>query len=351
MENRRFSLFWPILLIAVGLFLFMNNVGAITGSTWEVLLKLWPLILIVAGLDGIWRREGFVGSTVVIGLGVVFLMGNLGYLQFGVWELMLRLWPIFLVALGLDLMIGRKNPWSALVGVIIGVMATAGIVWLVLSSPLAVQLRTEPVAFPKDEVTSARGSIALPVGRLTVGSGANPNYLLDGQVALAGTQEVVKDYNKASIPLTFGLKVSGFSNLTPFGGSANREAWELMLNDKVSYELSLKTAVGEQKIDLGKLSVSSLECEIAVGKQVITLPASGTVQAVVRNAVGEVNIYIPRGTPVSIRVEKAVTALDIPADFTRSGHMIYSPGAETAATRSEVTIHNAVGRISVQVLP
>ncbi len=354
MEKRRFSLFWPILFIAVGIFLFLNNIGAISGSTWEVLLKLWPLILIVAGLDGIWRREGFVGSTVVIGLGVVFLMGNLGYLQFGVWELILRLWPIFLVALGLDLMIGRQKPWSAVAGVAVGILATAGIVWLVLSSSLAVQLNREAVTFPKGEIQTARGTVTHPVGKLSVGSGAAAGNLLEGDVAIISTQSLRKDINPTGSPAYFELSASGFSSYTPFTGSANQETWDLKLNDKVSYSLTLKTAVGEQAINLTGLTVSGVTCEMAVGKQVVTLPGSGAILVDVRSAIGEVIIYVPRGAAVRVRVEKAITALDAPADFTRSGSMLYAPGTPEGSSGTgvmEVSVHNAIGRISVQYLP
>ena len=250
----------PGLDIAVGIFLFLNNIGAISGSTWEVLLKLWPLILIVAGLDGIWRREGFVGSTVVIGLGVVFLMGNLGYLQFGVWELILRLWPIFLVALGLDLMIGHKKPWNAVAGVAVGILATAGIVWLVLSSPLAVQLNREAVTFPKGDLQAARGTVTHPVGKLSVGSGAAAGNLLEGDVAIISTQSLRKEIDPAGSPAYFELSASGFSSYTPFTGSANQETWDIKLNDKVSYSLTLKTAVGEQAITAGDKPATSTAC-------------------------------------------------------------------------------------------
>lgn len=351
MESRRFSIFWPLLFIAIGLFLFFNNIGAISGSTWDVLVKLWPLLLIVGGLDGIWRREGFVGSTVVIALGVVFLLGNLGYLQFGSWEMVLRLWPIFLVALGLDILIGRKNPWSAVVGVGIGLLATAGIVWLMLASPIAVQIDTQPVSFPKAGAVDARGTIALPVGKLAIAKGAAADALLDGQVALGSTQTLRRDHQAAVTPATFEMSISGFSTFTPFGGGAERQTWDLKLNEGVVYDLTLKTAVGEQDIDLSGLKLKAVTSEMAVGKQVITLPASGGVSVKVQSAVGEVILYVPRGVGVKMRVDKALTALDAPADYRREGNMLYSPGVESTASVVDVTVHNAIGRISVQMLP
>jgi hypothetical protein len=282
---------------------------------------------------------------------VVFLLGNLGYLQFGSWEMILRLWPIFLVALGLDILIGRKNPWSAVAGVGIGLLATAGIVWLMLASPIAVQIDTQPVTFPKAGAMDARGTISLPVGKLVLAKGAAADALLDGQVALGSTQTLRRDHQAAVSPATFELSISGFSNFTPFGGGAERQTWDLKLNEGVAYDLTLKTAVGEQAIDLSGLKLKTVTSEMAVGKQVITLPASGGVSVNVQSAVGEVILYVPRGVGVKMRVDKALTALDAPGDFRREGNMLYSPGVETAAAVVDVTVRSAIGRISVQMLP
>ena len=135
---RRHSIFWPLLLIAAGILLFMNNLGQLPGTTWDVVLRLWPVLLIAAGLDGFWRGEGYAGATVVTGLGVIFLLGNLGYLTFTAWDLILRLWPILLVAVGLDIILGQRRPWSAVIGVLIGLVVTAGIFWVIVNAPVAV---------------------------------------------------------------------------------------------------------------------------------------------------------------------------------------------------------------------
>jgi hypothetical protein len=59
------------------------------------------------------RRRSLVGPVILIGLGVVFLLNNLGVLAWSVWEVILRLWPILLVAAGLDLLLGRRSIWGS----------------------------------------------------------------------------------------------------------------------------------------------------------------------------------------------------------------------------------------------
>ena len=47
------------------------------------------------------RHGGLVGPAILIGLGVVFLLNNLGMLDWGIWNILLRLWPLLLIAIGL----------------------------------------------------------------------------------------------------------------------------------------------------------------------------------------------------------------------------------------------------------
>ena len=55
------------------------------------------------------RRGGLIGPVILIGLGSVFLLINLGVLSWSVWTVIFRLWPVLLVAAGLDLLLGRRS--------------------------------------------------------------------------------------------------------------------------------------------------------------------------------------------------------------------------------------------------
>src|ERR1700694_2363044 len=55
--SRRYrSYFWPALLILVGVIAFLVNSGVISTDRLSLLADLWPLILIVIGLELLTRR-------------------------------------------------------------------------------------------------------------------------------------------------------------------------------------------------------------------------------------------------------------------------------------------------------
>ena len=76
MEYRhyhRHSIFFPLLLIIVGLLLFLGSLQGFQNYSWEWMLRLWPLLFVAAGLDSLYQWHGFVGAVVWIGVGVTAL--------------------------------------------------------------------------------------------------------------------------------------------------------------------------------------------------------------------------------------------------------------------------------------
>ena len=51
------GVFWPLLLIALGLIFLLQNFGFISGVSWLALASLWPLLLVLIGLDIAFARR------------------------------------------------------------------------------------------------------------------------------------------------------------------------------------------------------------------------------------------------------------------------------------------------------
>ena len=70
-------------------------------------------------------------GLILVALGVVFLLQNLGVLGWGVWGTLWRFWPVVLLLIGLNIILRGQSPWLMLgitVVVLIGVIAAAVLV-------------------------------------------------------------------------------------------------------------------------------------------------------------------------------------------------------------------------------
>ncbi len=351
MQNwRRRSIFWPLLLIAAGVLLFLNNMGTVSGSSWDSIFRLWPVILIAAGLDGFWKGEGYTGATVVTGLGVLFLLGNLGYLTLSAWDLILRLWPLFIVAIGLDLLIGKRRPWSAVAGILVGLVVTAGIFWLVVNSSLTTNYNTEDVNLKRNGANAARGTISLPVGKLNLVAGAEGDTLISGNLQVNSGEYITEDGTLANGTATFNLEGRGYGSYMPFSNRGGQEEWNLRLNPELSYDLTVKVAVGDSMLDFTGVTLTGLSVEGAIGKMVLTLPESGSFNGRIQSAIGLTEIWVPKGAPVRVHFESALTGTSQPSDFVRNGRTVTSPNYAEGAGM-DLTVSAAIGAINVRYLP
>jgi len=347
-RRRHFSIFWPLLLISAGVLVFLSNMGVIQGGGWDLVVRLWPLLLIVGGLDGLLHRESMVGAVVLTGLGVIFLLSNLGYLALSAWEVIVRFWPVFLVALGLDILIGRRRPWAPVVGTVVGLLLVGGIVFLITAAPGVTNQRTETVTYALNDAGQANGSITMAVGRLDLASGAASGSLMDGDLRL-GMLGTIHKTDPSGSPASFSLSADN-STYVSFGLS-DTDHWNLKLNPAVTYSLYTTMGVGEEVLNLSDLAVSNLDVNLAVGRSEVHLPAKGSVNGSIKGAVGETVIVVPHGAVVSIVVQTGLAGVTFPADYTRSGNLVSSPAGQTDGPTVNLSVNQALGAVSIRYLP
>ena len=101
MPNRsRDRLFWGLLLVGLGLLFMFGNLGVLAGSVFAY----WPVLVLIAGLwllvRGLRRGDGaLLGGTLLLGLGTFWLLLNLHVIGDNLFL------PILLIALGLGLLL------------------------------------------------------------------------------------------------------------------------------------------------------------------------------------------------------------------------------------------------------
>ena len=94
------SIFWAILLIAVGLIWQGRNTGYISFDLFRILIS-WQMLLIALGVSSLFSRS-YGGAFALILVGSVFLMPKLGWIER---DWLSINWPIILIVVGVVLLI------------------------------------------------------------------------------------------------------------------------------------------------------------------------------------------------------------------------------------------------------
>jgi hypothetical protein len=298
-------------------------------------------------------RGGLVGPVLLIAIGVFFLLSNLGLITWDFWEAVGRLWPIVLIALGLDLLVGRRSLLgSALVVLVTIVMLGAGLFWLNLGGGRG-EIVTGEVSQALDSATSAEVAIIFDVGRLQLDAlPADSPFLVTGNLTYdeRRADQVRQSYDKQGNVARYEIAAHGSSGNIPFGSRGEHNRWDLMLNRDVLMDLTIRTGVGTSELDLSLLNLSDLSINTGVGQTTIIMPGQGQVNGVINGGVGELIIQIPDGIAARIDVKTGLGSSQVTGDFEQNGSVYTSPGYETAVDRLDLELRAGIGQVTVRRL-
>jgi hypothetical protein len=298
------------------------------------------------------RRRSLVGPVILIGLGVVFLLNNVGVLEWSVWEVILRLWPILLVAAGLDLLLGRRSIWGSLLALVLTATIVAGVLWLVgsgiISGPAS---PAEEISQSLGDATQARVVIAPAVGTLRVGSLPESNDLVAGTIRPISGERVARDFRVEGETAILTLQSEGtFTAFSPFaGGWGDQRGWDLELNPDVPLQLEISLGVGESRADLTSMQVSDLNVSMGVGQTTVILPAEGRFQARIDGAIGQTVVLIPAGLEARVQIDTGIAGSQLPGNYRRQDDVYTSPGYAGADNRVDLEVSQAIGNISIRL--
>lgn len=345
-RRSRPSLFGPLVLIAIGIVFLLNNMGVLTGDVWGNILRLWPVLLIAIGLDSIYRGNGVVGAAFMIGIGAVFLLANYGYLAVDVWLVILRLWPLLLVAIGFDILIGRRSWIASIIGLIVILALLGGSLWF-----FGVRVNTG-LAFHGEQVSQSLGSATQARITLQPGAGAlhlkalsGDQELISGRVSTGAGQKVTQDFSMDGDVAVYSLRTTGSFS---YAGTGPNWDWNLSLTPSIPIDLQADLGVGSSDIDLSGLNISGMQVNMGVGRTTLTLPSKGSFQAKVDGAIGQTVVIVPASMAVRVRSSTGLANILVPGDFERQGDVYTSPGYDIASDRIDLDLSQAIGNITVQ---
>jgi hypothetical protein len=348
-RRERPSFIWPILLVVVGIIFLLSNLGLLGGNLWGSIWRLWPVILIAIGLDSLFRRSEIAGPVFMIVLGSVLLMNTLGMIGWETWDVLWRLWPVLLVAVGIEILIGRRSLWVsllatvAIVGVLGLVIFTIGGTGFTPGTPLT----QESIQQVLEDIDRAEVSLRPAVGRLDVSGSSESSDLVNGSFQTERFGNVYADY---SVDGRTGRFVMRSQPVVNFPGGRGWD-WELVLNGGLPMDLELAMGVGEMNADLAILDLEKLEVSQGVGDIDLTLAGGGNYSGDLSQAIGQVVVRIPSDLGVRLQVSRAISSLDIPTGFERDGDYYYSPNYASADYKINLEISQAIGSVEVRMLP
>jgi hypothetical protein len=258
------------------------------------------------------KRTSLFWPVVLIGAGVILLLRNLGVLQNFDLQTLLRLWPLILVVIGLDLIFGRRFPWA---GAVIGFLTIGAAVLFLYYAPTLginppVGVKTEALSTPLATTDHVEYRVDTSYEPVTISALSGSSDLFYATIVhrdqvnfdVAGDTEKVITLNETSTSdrwFSLDLGVAGLK-------------WDIGLAPGVPSVINLDGGSGALKIDLEGINLESLNANLGSSASTIKLPVSSTPYTVgLESGSGSVNLSLPDSTNVTLKLDTGSGSVNI----------------------------------------
>jgi hypothetical protein len=261
----------------------------------------------VVNLPQVRRYRGFFWPAVLILVGVIALLANAGLISTDRLALLVDLWPLILIVIGLEIIARRGVQGAAgdVAAVLIVLIAVGGAIAYVALSP-------NPGATHTLDSSAALGSLGhaaveVDVGAATItmsGSSSLEGKLYQAHIEYSGRKpDVGLDRSNGTLNISQGN--SGFAF------HARHFTLDLQLNSSIPWTITSNVGASTETYSLTAVHVRSMEINTGASREDITLgPPSGAVPITINGGALTVHIHRPAGAGASVSVSGGAISLD-----------------------------------------
>ena len=254
--------------------------------------------------------RSFFWPILLIGVGVIWLLGNLDILPHSSLRMLLRMWPLIFVVIGLDILFGRRSP---LIGGLIGLGAVAVVIIMLLLAPsLSIETNGELKTLNFSEslggAASARINLDLERYPTTIEALSDSNLLIEAELdTLTNVVFSASGDQEKSVSLN---PVEDYSFDYEWYDIVDAQ-WEIGLSPDVPLDLTVDIGSGSTTLDLMDLELSDLMIDGGSGSVELTLPASTSQYSVeIDSGSGSFDVELEAGADIVAVMEVGSDSFD-----------------------------------------
>lgn len=324
------------------------------------------------------RNDRLFSGLVLVIIGAVFLLNNFGVIDFH-WANLFRLWPIFLIIGGVNLLLANtRTVWATAIKVTVLII---GLGFVLFSNAGRSENHNSPFNYHfniddndhddnDNDTTDNDGDIKRSGGvsntyeelyrpdekrvRLNISGGAT-SYILNSttdSLFRATTHETFGDYSftksndDSVMVLNFSMK--NHNNRFHWNSDRMNEA-RISLNTAPVWDINLKSGAAEMRFDLTPFKIRSLNVNGGATSSKVKLNAMLPLTEVsVSTGASEVEISVPKNAACKIDVSSGLSSNDFDGFTKIDGSHYTTPGYESAANKIYIHLKGGVSDFKVR---
>jgi len=277
------------------------------------------------------HRPSLFWPLLLIGLGLLLGLQTLHLLPASLWLALAQLWPVLLVLLGLDLLMGPRSARATAALVAAGALLVAGsLTWAAVRASQAPPGGTETLIQTVNGAARLEADVEFHTGQLNLSALGPSDHLLEGSAQDGPGEVVQQSYSVSGGVGRLALTQHLDPLLAPFlARRAPSAQWQVLLTRNLPLALTVDTGDGSAALDFNQLQLTDLDLTTGLGETRVTF-AQGPATASLHSGLGAVTINLPAGFPVRLRVGSGAAQVSLPAGLARDGDFMVGPGFDAA---------------------
>jgi cell wall-active antibiotic response 4TMS protein YvqF len=296
------------------------------------------------------RNRGLLLPLALIALGVIVLLTNTGILSPGTLERLGQLWPLLLVILGLQLILNHTLPRQQAIMLGLGAAAViliGALVYATLTPGAPFGAKQADSSHPLAGLTAARLDLNYSGASVEVRAGSLGDSLYRAHVDYPGNE----DPPTITVDTSGALEIRQDSSFSPFHlfQSGHRHLL-LTLTDRIPWTVQIGGGAADLQLDLRRLQLSALEVSGGASRVEARLPSpKGQVRIAVSGGASNLTLRAPKETEWSVKASGGANAISI--NGSTSGGVgdlqRQSPGYALATNRFDIEISGGASRVDL----
>lgn len=297
-------------------------------------------------------RRTPLSSLILLFLGVIFLLNNLGYFPWDLWTNVFKFWPIILIVISLEMLFTKNGSPRLLVVAII----------LIFALPFFLQGKGLPFNLNFNFLNSATGTTTLPLEKkLGTLIGANLNFDLKSDGLKLNSLE-----KNSTLLLKGGLGYNRLVdkptvNFDPKDGVAALDilaqggslpinllssTWELSLSQLVPFQITAKSSGGKFDLDFTNLEVTKLNLELGKTETNLNFGKIGSLRATISATDGSITVNLPTDKAAHLELPEGTT-VEIATRFAKVNQGYETEDFSKAKDKIEINFNPGKAKVTI----
>ncbi len=258
------------------------------------------------------NRSAYIFGLILVGVGLIFLLNTLGIATFRIWYFIIKFWPLILIIIGLNMILKKSKLWWIIPILVLVIFVGA----IIMPEAVMRRFNTDDIFIMdsnngeregvyqeykeyENGITNFDVDLIYGANRLHIDKVRDNDNLYDLDLDYKNAQPNIyyKVFNnKAELKIEQSKKV----NI-----GLNSKMWRVSLNGRVPININLKAGAGDLLLDLKELQVNNLRIDAGLGQLDIKYPDRDN-KTIINAGAGNIKLSIPSQTALRIETNSVI---------------------------------------------